>query len=86
MVQIVILIFRAAPEGIIPLVPGERRHSRDVSFRRIKTRIFQDCPVSRASLGSGRYVRTSASDIIGANAFSFEHHLFGFELEGEWAL
>lgn len=40
MVQIVILVFRAAPEGIIPLVPGERRHRRDVSFRRIKTRIF----------------------------------------------
>lgn len=86
MVQIVILIFRAAPEGIIPLVRGERRHSRDVSFRRIKTRIFQGCPVSRASLGSGRYVRTSACYIIGANAFSFEYHLFGFELGGEWAL
>lgn len=68
------LIFRAAPEGNIPLVRSERRHRRDVSFRRIKTRISPQ--PSRLPLlilsGLGDVVRPSVSSTIGATAFSFK--------------
>lgn len=68
------VVFRAAPKGNIPLVRGERRHRRDVSFRRIKTRISPK--PSRLPLlvlsGLGDVVRPSFSTTVCAHAFSFQ--------------